>query len=421
MGVVTSLPEATRDSTSRTRLPGAWRYSGGKRDLRLDLLRGGCMVAMVIDHIGAHTGANASWLYSLTGGNRFFVSAAEGFIFLSGLITGVIYAGVTAGHGLGPVVMRILHRAWTLYAVTVLLTFAFALALLGFGHPAAPHLDSHTLPTWMVGILTFHRTFYLTDIIFTYALLFFAAGLAITLIGHGHTSVVLAGSWAIWLLWQFFPREAEFPWTVVDDAAFHFSAWQVLFFTALIIGYYRRAITAWLRYIPQEAVLFASGILLVVCLGLYWAQLRPLAAALPGVSQANLASQFFDKSDVRIGRLLAFVVVAAFASSLTTLGWVPIHRALGWLLLPLGQRSLTAYSVHVFVVAALGWVTANFWRTAPQSRLDTTILQLLGLGMVWGWVRLVPRLTLLAHRWDEVEHRLLVEVEHLLTVTGRRD
>src|SRR5262249_14548379 len=39
----------------------AWRYRGEARDLRLDFLRGLCMVAMVIDHVGAHIGATGSW------------------------------------------------------------------------------------------------------------------------------------------------------------------------------------------------------------------------------------------------------------------------------------------------------------------------------------------------------------------------
>ena len=396
-------------------LPDAWRYRGVARDLRLDLLRGFCMAAMVIDHIGAHTGAAGSWLYAFTGGNQFFVSAAEGFIFISGLITGVINSGVTAGHGLGRVVMRILGRGWMLYCVTVLLTFAFALVLLALRYPGAPHVEAKGIPAWVVGVLTLHRTYYLTDIIFTYTLLFFAAGLAVTLIGHGYTRWVLIGSWAIWLLWQFFPREAELPWAVVDGAAFHFSAWQVLFFTPLIIGYHRRAVAAWFAWLRPEVVLVVSSILLFVCIGLYWTQLRPLAALLPGIGHAQLAVQFFDKANVRCARLLAFAVVAAFAWSVTTLAWTPVQRAFGWLVLPLGQRALTAYSVHVFVVAVLGWVIVDLWRVPRQSIGANTMVQVLGLAMVWTWVRAVPRLTSLAHRWDELEHRLLAEVEHVLT------
>jgi uncharacterized membrane protein len=51
---------------------GPWRYEGDERDLRLDLLRGFAVIATVADHIG---GAH-SWLYAMTGGDRFFVSAA---------------------------------------------------------------------------------------------------------------------------------------------------------------------------------------------------------------------------------------------------------------------------------------------------------------------------------------------------------
>src|SRR5690349_13095162 len=57
-----------------------------RRDLRVDLLRGFCIFAMVVDHFGGD-----SWLYAITGGNRFYVSAAEGFIFISGFIMGQAY------------------------------------------------------------------------------------------------------------------------------------------------------------------------------------------------------------------------------------------------------------------------------------------------------------------------------------------
>src|ERR1043165_8173183 len=57
-----------------------------RRDLRVDLLRGFCIFAMVVDHFGGD-----SWLYAITGGNRFYVSAAEGFIFISGFVMGQAY------------------------------------------------------------------------------------------------------------------------------------------------------------------------------------------------------------------------------------------------------------------------------------------------------------------------------------------
>jgi hypothetical protein len=94
------------------------RYEVDKRDLRLDLLRGFAVIAMIADHIGGER----SWLYAITGGDAFFVSAAEVFVFISGLLMGIIYAGVIARQGLGTALMKGLQRAWTLYLMTVTLT-----------------------------------------------------------------------------------------------------------------------------------------------------------------------------------------------------------------------------------------------------------------------------------------------------------
>ena len=76
---------------------------------------------MVADHIGGER----SWLYAITGGDAFFVSAAEVFVFISGLLMGIIYAGVIARQGLGAALMKSLQRAWTLYLMTVTLTLTF--------------------------------------------------------------------------------------------------------------------------------------------------------------------------------------------------------------------------------------------------------------------------------------------------------
>src|SRR5688572_10329756 len=91
-----------------------------QRDLRLDLLRGFCVFAMVVDHIGG-----SSWLYALTGGNRWLVSAAEGFVFLSGLTMGLVYREKVRRLGLRATTRLVLRRAVTLYWLTVVLTLIF--------------------------------------------------------------------------------------------------------------------------------------------------------------------------------------------------------------------------------------------------------------------------------------------------------
>src|SRR5687767_11168856 len=90
------------------------------RDLRIDLLRGYCVLAMVVDHI-----AGRSLLYPLTGGNRFYTSAAEAFIFISGLVMGLVYRRLVERDGLGFSLRRAIERSVTLYLVTITLSLLF--------------------------------------------------------------------------------------------------------------------------------------------------------------------------------------------------------------------------------------------------------------------------------------------------------
>ena len=92
----------------------AWRYRSDKRDLRLDLLRGFAVIVMIADHIGGER----SWLYAITGGDAFFVSGAEVFVFISGLLMGMIYAGVITRQGLGVALMKCLQRASPIIALS---------------------------------------------------------------------------------------------------------------------------------------------------------------------------------------------------------------------------------------------------------------------------------------------------------------
>src|SRR3712207_8597744 len=127
-GTTTSAPEAPAAGQLET--PG-WRYEAeGKRDLRLDFLRGFAVFAMVVDHLGG-----ASWLYALTGGNRFLVSAAEGFVFISGVVAGIVYGDRVRAAGWRAAVPKLLLRAWTLYVLAVWLAISTALLAALFGLP----------------------------------------------------------------------------------------------------------------------------------------------------------------------------------------------------------------------------------------------------------------------------------------------
>src|SRR2546425_3649316 len=179
----------------RTRLL-AWRYEAtgeGRepRDLRVDLLRGFCVVVMIIDHVGGEQ----SWLYVFTGGNRWIVSAAEGFVLLSGFTMGMVHNRTINVKGVRAMFEKVFGRAWLLYALTVVLTIAFAAVSTALGAPYVEELTpAHGRLDFAVSVLTFHRTYSLTDILVLYTLLVLMAGPAPRLLARGDSRLPVAAA-----------------------------------------------------------------------------------------------------------------------------------------------------------------------------------------------------------------------------------
>ena len=116
------------------------------------------------------------------------------------------------------------------------------------------------------------------------------------------------------------------------------------------------------------------------------ADARPLALADP-----------FDKASLGVGRLLFFAGTASIIYGAVTLLWHPIERAFGWLLIPLGQASLYAYAVHLFVIVAAYNVPPYVGSEQAGWELHNTIGQLVLVLVVWTLVKrrvlfgLIPR------------------------------
>lgn len=348
----------------------------GKRDLRIDLLRGFCVFVMIVDHVGGES----SWLYVFTGGNRFFVSAAEGFVLLSGLSMGMVHANVIRRDGVRAMLEKVAGRARFLYVLTVALTIAFAGVSVALGTPwAAAATPAPDEVSFALAVITFHRSYSLTDVLVLYTLLVLAAGPLLWLFSRGGTWLVLAVSFAAWTLAQVSLDLVPRAWSIVDGG-FPFSAWQLLFVIGLTVGYHRRRLEAFLRPSRMIAVGLAAAVALVAVNALA----THLVAGWTGIPVQDL---LFDKNDTRIGRVLALLGAASFFYAATTLAWTPIRRATGWLLMPFGQRSLFAYGVQLFVVA--------FWSSALMApvRVDreNALFQGAAVLMVWAACLVRPR------------------------------
>lgn len=371
-----------------------WRYEtsldgAGRRDLRIDLLRGLCVFVMVVDHIGGET----SWLYALTGGNRYYVSAAEGFVLLSGFSMGMVHNVLIHRHGVRAMFQKVFGRAWFLYALTVVLTIAFAAVSTELG---APYTELMTPAKgkldFTFSVVTFHRTYSLTDILVLYTLLVAAAGPALWLISRGYTSLVLVASATAWTVAQVAPDRVPRAWQIVDGG-FPFSAWQLLFFLGLAIGFHRERLARSLR--PGRLLAFAVASIVA----LYAVRAIAIAMLGPNVDTADIHELLFDKNEARIGRILALFAAAALAYGFVTVAWVPLRRTLGRLLLPLGQRALFAYSVQLFVVALF----ASELMAPIRLDRENAVFQVSAVGIVWALCIAQPRLRAV---WQRIMTRM---------------
>ena len=376
----------------RTRLL-AWRYEAtgegrGARDLRVDLLRGFCVVVMIIDHVGGEQ----SWLYVFTGGNRWIVSAAEGFVLLSGFTMGMVHNRTINVKGVRAMFEKVFGRAWLLYTLTVALTIAFAAVSTALGAPyVEQQTPAHGRLDFAVSVLTFHRTYSLTDILVLYTLLVLMAGPALWLIARGYTGLVIAASITAWVVEQLWPERVPRAWEIVDGG-FPFSAWQLMFFMGLVIGFHRERLAKLLR--PRPLVAFG----LAMVIALYVIRFATIHLLASGTGDVDVHELLFDKNDARIGRVIALFAAASFAYAAVTLAWGPVRRVVGWLLLPMGKHALFAYAVQLFAVA--------FWSSELMApvRLDreNALFQASAVLFVWGACLVQP---IVIHRWHQLTTR----------------
>jgi enterochelin esterase-like enzyme len=360
------------------------------RDLRIDLLRGFFVLAMIVDHV-----RGASPLYLLTGGNRFFVSAAEGFILLSGLMAGLIYRRIVARDGFVAAVRKVWARALSLYLLTVGITLVLLPLSELAGLPWAQGVDFTRSLNLVVSVLTLHRTYYLADVLLLYMLLFAILPAALFLMVEGKTRLLVGLSWLVWGVQQLFPAEAAATWSIAGNHLFVFAAWQLLFFNGLAFGYQRDRLSVLTQRRARHWQL-GLGLAFLGLIALFILSELP-AAALPaqlGISagafvraQLWLQEFLFGKTDLRIGRIVAAAVVIPFMFLVLTRHWRVVSRPLAWLLAPLGQNSLYAFTAHVAVVAFVALALTPFGLAMASPWWLNALCQAASVLLIWVMIR----------------------------------
>jgi len=328
------------------------RNKGGGRDTRLDLLRGFCLFVMAIDHIGVF--GPDSWLYVLTGKGEFFISAAEGFVFISGLVMGIVYCKVIAKEGLGKATAKIFSRVVKIYWLTVGLTLFFTALATYTDLKLWAERDWITIKDpieLVIASLTLHNAYHGSSIMVMYVLFLGLAPLVFYMLSQGKVWMVVGISWLIWLGNLYYPDQFSIPF----QSNFPFAAWQTLFVTGLVIGYYREQLANLLK--PGWRLVYCAVVSSVAVLFLALFIIDKTGTAqqtfLNEVDYKPLLADMSDKGKLPLPRIFGvFLYFQAFYLLVTWL-WLPLQKAIGWFLIPIGEAGLYVFSLHLVLIVLI--------------------------------------------------------------------
>jgi len=204
-----------------------------QRILTFDLLRGFFLLVIMIDHIELYPNG----FDFFTGKGRLWVSAAEGFFFMSGLLIGMMYKR-RLQLGMKFIFKKMWTRAAELYAAGVGFTFLY-LGWVEFTHHA-PIKDSLPSPLpWHHFIeqsLLMRFTYGWADFLVRFAILMVFAPIVFYIIAKGKWWLALIAIWTIWLF-----RGEGFT-----------LSWQLIFNMGILIGFYWQPLQARFRKLGES-------------------------------------------------------------------------------------------------------------------------------------------------------------------------
>jgi hypothetical protein len=321
-----------------------------KRRIEIDAARGAMLVWMTLTHLPTML---TPWVNQPFG----YISASEGFIFLSALFTGRIYFRLLERDGAGSMTWKLFLRTLRLYRYHVVLLFAAFIVVARFaisGHNQNLYnlLDFYFAagPARAISdaLLLVYRP-PLLDIIPLYLIFLLLSPITLIVAAKVGWKYVVGGSFAIWLAAQFGLRQALYGLAthhlglripLNEMGAFNLWAWQFMWVLGMWCGS-RWAkddlpVEKWARRAWVPAAFIATALLIV-----RYSELRGL----------NLAawSVCFDKWHLGVVRLIDFAAIAIllvrFQSVVKPLAVRP--------LVLMGQSSLQVFCAH-FIFCFLG-------------------------------------------------------------------
>lgn len=367
----------------------------------IDGMRGYFLVFMLINHL---IFAGGYWLVKVNHNQLAFVEDAQGFVFLSGLLIGMVYARKMMKNGYAAGRQAIYSRAFELYryAMGIVLAVLVAQMLLPDAYSVWYNWLGYTTfddPLRLAAIATFLFQPTFMDILPQYIVYMLFAPLLVKLVLEDKWHYVLAGSLVLWMAAQLgLQRIFTEPMNQVilgpDDqgirASFNLLGWQIVFYSGLVLG----AMTSagkinWNRILTPENTFIPKMALIVV---LFFLPLRIMTAngLMPDFMIGKFAAMEV-RADFGPVYLLNFIAVAALVTWLIAAG--PKHPSgfvrkaagvLTWVfslkfLQLIGRHSLYVYVWHVAIVYAVYYFDG---RSPELSQMTKTAIAFVGIALL---------------------------------------
>ncbi|UTX51480.1 OpgC domain-containing protein [Candidatus Saccharibacteria bacterium TM7i] len=321
-----------------------------KRILTFDLLRGYFMVSIILNHLQWYPNG-LDWV-AFRG--SLFVSAAEGFFFISGIVLGIIRGRKLIDVPFKKAALLLINRGVLLYVISVVLMLIFT--VIGWMFMDNPGLKAGIRPMSesfgdiITGALSLNYIYGWADFLRLYGVFLIASPFALLLLRKNKWPILLAINIGFWAL---FPYAKEY--TEHSTELLMILSWQLIFFGGMTLGFYWDILAKkWtkLTTLTKRRILFPILATAIVTL---FANLTLVAiTALPGTDAAKglelFLAEFFNKEALSPLRILLFGLWFTLGFYIFSRYEDRIVKALGWILLPFGQNSLYVYILHAIIL-----------------------------------------------------------------------
>ena len=373
-----------------------WRYAiPGRRDLRIDMLRGIALVMMVVAHTELLSLVNIfTWeRFGLTTG-------AEGFVILSGFMLGMLNRQRLHKEVLLTVGWTLWRRAGKIYLVNIviiLLILIFSRLPFINTFEVTHFVDRYSGTVWALFPDTpqiketwFNIILYLqigphqTQILGLYICLMLISPVFLGLLYKGRVTWLIVASLMTYLAYQVWPVRL----TVSEfEFAFPLLAWQLIYVLGMCCGWYKDELMSLARTPGGKAVMTIMVIYALIMMFVAQNHTNPfmppslLLHVIPPADFNWFYHHLAGKNALGPCRVLNDFSLLLLVYLILTFYWKPLERAVGWFLIPLGQHSLYTFIVHVFVVLGVSqFVHFDLWR---QAWITNTLVHLGVLCLLW--------------------------------------